>query len=103
MTFRATGMHAEYMEGAYNIDDPIYQEMLKTLKETMSKEYHIYAFKEPVLEDERDLQVQLVKETNFILKDYSKNFCELVYDNTGIEKNDQVCLKKWKESRHWLQ
>ena len=96
MVFHATGL-------GYDVDGPLYQEMLETMKETVDKGYKIYAFKEPVLESERDLQVELVTKTQFVLKEYSENFCQLILDDAKMEKNDDVCLKKWKESRHWLQ
>ncbi len=96
MVFHATGL-------GYDVDEPLYQEMLETMKETVDKGYKIYAFKEPVLESERDFQVELVTKTQFVLKEYSENFCQLILDDAKMEKNDDVCLKKWKESRHWLQ
>jgi hypothetical protein len=96
MIFHATGVEQD-------IDSQLYQNMLETMEDTLTKGYKIYAFKEPVIEQERDFQVELVTKTQFVLKEYSENFCQIVLDDTGIEKNDEVCLKKWKESRHWLQ
>ena len=96
MTFRATAL-------GENVNESVYQEMLETMKETVTKGYQIYAFKEPVLESERDFQVELVTKTQFVLKEYSENFCELILDETSLGKNDEGCLKEWKESRHWLQ
>ena len=85
-----------------NVDDPKYQEMIQVMKDVINSGMDMYAFKHPVLESERDFQIELTTENSFILKDFSDNFCALIIDESGTKESDPVCLEEWKQTMHWL-
>lgn len=84
------------------IDSPLYQGMLQTMRDLISSGHSMYVFKEPVLKEERDFQVELDTKTEFILKDYSDVFCKIEIDYTGTNQSDESCLKEWREVRYWM-
>jgi hypothetical protein len=94
-TFSAT-------ELGQSVDSPKYQEMIQTMKDVINEGTDMYAFKHPVLESERDFQIELTTENSFILKNYSDNFCALIIDESGTKESDPVCLEEWKQTMHWL-
>ena len=85
-----------------SVDDPKYQEMIQVMKDVINSGTDMYAFKHPVLESERDFQIELTTKNSFILKNFSDNFCALIIDDSGTKESDPVCLEEWKQTMHWL-
>lgn len=94
-TFQATGL-------GQNVNSPLYQQMIQTMKNVIKEGHNMYAFKHPVLESERDFQIELITENSFVLKNYSDNFCTLIIDESGTKESDPVCLEEWEQTMHWL-
>jgi hypothetical protein len=85
-----------------DMNSPLYQGMLQTMRELISSGHNVYAFKEPVLREERDFQFDLGTKTGLILKDYSDVFCKVEIDQVGSNQSDESCLKEWRETRYWM-
>ena len=70
----------------------ISEKSINILKETISKGYDVYVFKEPQSNLDKPYVRYLVENHNFIVKDHSESFCKLEFDKKSDRESDKICL-----------
>jgi hypothetical protein len=80
------------LEKEFNPENAFYLEMIKTLNDIVSKGYPVYIFKEPGIEFEKMFHSELAKNENFVLKQFSENFCKIELETEKNRIDDVECF-----------
>jgi hypothetical protein len=67
-------------------------ETIDLIKSTMKDGYDFYSFKDPQSHLDKPFLKYLVENYDFVVKDYSPNFCKVEIGNENSEKSDENCF-----------
>lgn len=73
-------------------ENMVSSETIDVINYYMKNGYNFYSFKEPQSHLDKPFLRHLVENYDFVVKDYSPNFCKVEIDNDDSEKSDESCF-----------
>jgi len=75
-----------------DVDEEYYHSMSQTLKDTIAEGKEVYIMKDPKLIDEKVFYKEFFSSDDFVLKEYSNSFCQIIIKESLKMESDKNCI-----------